>query len=89
MNIGLHYRITASRLEEIIFLFYLPVVSLHLEYCTTYGLPAAREILISWRKWVEKLALRKKMLKGNLIALFQYLLGDYKESSAELLSGRN
>lgn len=29
------------------------------------------------------------MLKQDLIALFQYLIGDYRENSAELFSGRN
>ena len=63
-------RITASRLEEIIFLSCLPLVSPHLEYCATYRLPYAKERLINWRELVERLALRKKRLTRDLIALF-------------------
>lgn len=72
-----------------IFLSCLPFVRPHLGYCATYGLPDAREILINWKELVERLALRKKWLKRDLITLFQDLMGDYREDRDELFSDRN
>lgn len=75
-----------------IFLSYLLLVSPHLEYCATYGLSDAREILINWRECVDRLALRKKKkkrLRRDLIALFQYIFGDYREDRAKILSDKN
>lgn len=38
---------------------------------------------------MERLALKKKRLKRDLVALFQYLMGDFREDRAEIFSDRN